>query len=141
MSSIVNTTILAFDDLEHAMARFRVAYLAALRPLRLTPSEAAVLLVLGDAKAPPSLNTVAKYLAAETPPSRLMSQLTENGLVSTERDPDDKRIWRFFLSAKGKKALQDVRRVRRELARQVSSKTNPSQLKSARKVLEAFTWS
>src|SRR5215471_10246618 len=81
----------------------------ALRPLRLTPSQAEVLRVLQDHE-PLSLVALGDLLVSETgSPSRLVQGLVEDGLVERLPSAADKRMVTLTLTDRGKEMAAKVR--------------------------------
>jgi DNA-binding MarR family transcriptional regulator len=81
----------------------------ALRPLRLTPSQAEVLRVLEDHE-PLSLIALGDLLVCETgSPSRLVQGLVENGLVERIPSSTDKRMVTLTLTNRGREVAAGVR--------------------------------
>ena len=80
----------------------------ALRPLRLTPSQAEVLRVLQDHE-PLSLIALGDLLVCEAgSPSRLVQGLVENGLVERIPSSTDKRMVTLTLTNQGRAMAADV---------------------------------
>ena len=80
----------------------------ALRPLRLTPSQAEVLRVLQDHE-PLSLIALGDLLVCETgSPSRLVQGLVEDGLVERTSSATDKRMVTLRLTSLGRERAESV---------------------------------
>src|SRR5690348_5064077 len=80
----------------------------ALRPLRLTSSQAEVLRVLQDHE-PLSLIALGDLLVCETgSPSRLVQGLVEDGLVERLPSPTDKRMVTLTLTDAGRESATNV---------------------------------
>src|SRR5215468_862851 len=80
----------------------------ALRPLRLTPSQAEALRVLQDHE-PLSLIALGDLLVCETgSPSRLVQGLVEAGLVERSPSPTDKRMVTLTLTTLGRERATTV---------------------------------
>ncbi len=88
----------------------------ALRPLRLTPSQAEVLRVLQD-PGPASVGSVGALLVCEsgTNPSRLVDRLVEAGLVQRHADAKDARAVVLSLTPEGVSHADQVQELESEM--------------------------
>jgi DNA-binding MarR family transcriptional regulator len=83
---------------------------ALLRPLGLTPAQAEVIGVLADADRPLTVRQVGELLVCEPgSPSRLVSSLVDAGHVGRRPDPGDARASALELTARGRRAAEQVR--------------------------------
>jgi DNA-binding MarR family transcriptional regulator len=88
------------------------ALAAMLRPLGLTPAQAEVVSVLARSPRPLTVREVGDQLVCEPgSPSRLVTSLAAAGLIDRTPNPDDARAWTLELSARGRQAADDIRRV------------------------------
>jgi MarR family transcriptional regulator, organic hydroperoxide resistance regulator len=85
---------------------------ALLRPLGLTPAQAEVLSVLAEAGRPLTVREVGTLLVCEPgSPSRLVSSLVDAGHVARRPHPEDGRASALELTARGRRAAEQVRAV------------------------------
>jgi DNA-binding MarR family transcriptional regulator len=74
--------------------------------------------------------------------SKVIAELTRLGYVERARDPEDARIHKVRLSARGRNSVQTSRRVRARLERRLMKLYGPARFEAARallaKVLEAL---
>jgi DNA-binding MarR family transcriptional regulator len=83
-----------------------------LRPLELTPAQAEVLTVLASAGRPLTVREVGDLLVCEPgSPSRLVSSLADAGYVARRAHPADGRASALQLTARGRRAADQVREV------------------------------
>jgi DNA-binding MarR family transcriptional regulator len=83
-----------------------------LRPLELTPAQAEVLTVLASAGRPLTVREVGDLLVCEPgSPSRLVSSLADAGYVTRRAHPADGRASALQLTARGRRAADQVREV------------------------------
>jgi MarR family transcriptional regulator, organic hydroperoxide resistance regulator len=110
-----------------------------LRPLGLTPSQAEVLRVLGDA-APLSLSTLGELLVCEsgTNPSRLVDRLVAAGLVERRPLETDRRAVVLTLTAKGEKLERRVRSIEDAMYAELDQAGSPAEVATAIEFLQLF---
>jgi MarR family transcriptional regulator, organic hydroperoxide resistance regulator len=83
-----------------------------LRPLGLSPAQAEVLTVLARTDRPLTLREVGDLLVCEPgSPSRLVSSLAGAGHVARRPHPEDRRASALELTARGRRAAQQIRAV------------------------------
>jgi DNA-binding MarR family transcriptional regulator len=61
---------------------------------------------------------------------RLVDRLEANGLIERRPDPNDRRVWRLRLTAKGAPILKRIAAFRRELHQEMSQGLDPDELDS-----------
>jgi DNA-binding MarR family transcriptional regulator len=112
---------------------------AQLRPLGLTPSQAEVLRVLGDA-APLSLSALGELLVCEsgTNPSRLVDRLVTVGLVERRALAEDRRAVVLTLTPEGKRLERLVVDVESRMYQDIDGAASPAELAAAIELLERF---
>jgi DNA-binding MarR family transcriptional regulator len=82
---------------------------ALLRPAGLTPAQAEVLRVLGEASEPLTVSQIGERLVCEPgSPSRLVASLVDTGLVARRAHPGDARASALELTASGRERAQAV---------------------------------
>jgi DNA-binding MarR family transcriptional regulator len=110
-----------------------------LRPLGLTPSQAEVLRVLGDA-APLSLSALGELLVCEsgTNPSRLVDRLVAVGLVERRTLESDRRAVELTLTAEGTLREREVRAIESTMYADLDRAGSPAELAAAIEILERF---
>jgi DNA-binding MarR family transcriptional regulator len=112
---------------------------AELRPLGLTPSQAEVLRVLGDA-APLTLTALGELLVCEsgTNPSRLVDRLVAAGLVGRAPLDEDRRAVVLTLTPQGAQLERQVREVEERMYDDINSAGTAAELAAAMVALERF---
>jgi DNA-binding MarR family transcriptional regulator len=110
-----------------------------LRPLGLTPSQAEVLRVLGDA-APLSLSALGELLVCEsgTNPSRLVDRLVAVELVERRTLETDRRAVELTLTIEGAALETKVRAIESAMYDGLDSVGSPAELAAAMEILERF---
>ena len=110
-----------------------------LRPLGLTPSQAEVLRVLGDA-APLSLSALGELLVCEsgTNPSRLVDRLVAVELVERRTLETDRRVVELTLTAEGAALERKVRVIESAMYNDLDGAGSPAELAAAIEILERF---
>jgi len=110
-----------------------------LRPLGLTPSQAEVLRVLGDA-APLGLSALGDLLVCESGnnPSRLVDRLVLVGLVERKTLETDRRAVVLTLSSKGVALERMVREIEERMYADLDRVAPPAELIRAIEILERF---
>jgi DNA-binding MarR family transcriptional regulator len=110
-----------------------------LRPLGLTPSQAEVLRVLGDA-APLSLSALGELLVCEsgTNPSRLVDRLVAVELVERRTLETDRRAVELTLTTEGAALETKVRAIESAMYDGLDSVGSPAELAAAMEILERF---
>jgi MarR family transcriptional regulator, organic hydroperoxide resistance regulator len=104
---------------------------AHLRPVGLTPAQAEVIGVLAEAARPLTVRQVGELLVCEPgSPSRLVSSLVEAGYVARRPDPADARASALELTARGRRAAEQVRAVEERFHDELRARL-PSQRDSA----------
>jgi len=92
------------------------ALTAALKPHDLTPSQAEAIAVLRDAGRPLAVREIGERLVCEGgSPSRLMSTLTNKGLVQSTEGAVDRRTTLLSLTAAGVDAARNVGQIEQNL--------------------------
>jgi DNA-binding MarR family transcriptional regulator len=129
------------------ISRVRLAVLRLSRRLRqnaaagLTPSQLSLLSTL-ERRGPMTLGDLAAYEGVQPPSvSRMTDTLEKDGLLKRVESPQDRRAVMAQLTAKGRKALDDVRRRRDAwLARRLAliSPEDRARLEAALPLLEAL---
>ncbi len=103
----------------------------ALRPLGLTPAQAEVLVVLA-AHAPLSVRALGTRLVCEGgSPSRLVAALVGAGQVERRSSPDDARLTVLRLTAAGRTAVAEVRRIEAGLHAAIETAGSEAELADA----------
>jgi DNA-binding MarR family transcriptional regulator len=110
-----------------------------LRPLGLTPSQAEVLRVLGDA-APLSLSALGELLVCEsgTNPSRLVDRLVAVGLIERRTLESDRRAVELTLTAEGAIREREVHAIESAMYADLDRAGSPADLAAAIEILERF---
>jgi DNA-binding MarR family transcriptional regulator len=110
-----------------------------LRPLGLTPSQAEVLRVLGDA-APLSLSALGELLVCEsgTNPSRLVDRLVAVELVERRTLETDRRAVELTLTAQGAALERKVRAIESAMYADLDGAGSPAELAAAIEFLGRF---
>jgi DNA-binding MarR family transcriptional regulator len=110
-----------------------------LRPLGLTPSQAEVLRVLGDA-APLSLTALGELLVCESGknPSRLVDRLVAVGLVARRTLHSDRRAVELTLTDEGAALERRVRTIEEAMYTDLDRAGSPTDLAAAIELLERF---
>lgn len=108
----------------------------------LTISESDILIVLHNHRSKPhlSLTQIAERVGVQTPPSRLVKSLRQRGLVAETRDTTDQRVWRFALTAKGRKLAVDVSKIKTRLASRAKATLKRPSATSIAKALTNIEW-
>lgn len=111
---------------------------SALRPLKLTPSQAEVLRVLAD-HAPLSLNGLGSLLVCESgsSPSRLVDRVVARGLVDRRTSTSDGREVELTLTPEGARLADEVAAVEEAMYAAIDSVTDQD-TDAALNVLRAF---
>lgn len=92
------------------------ALTTALKPHGLTVSQAEAIAVLRDAAGPLTVREIGNRLVCEGgSPSRLMSTLTQKGLVHSAVGAEDRRTTVLSLTAAGSEAAETVRKIEQNL--------------------------
>lgn len=90
----------------------------ALKSHDLTPSQAEAIAVLRDARRPLTVKEIGQRLVCEGgSPSRLMSTLTQKGLVESTAGSTDRRTTQLSLTAAGLDAARNVSQIEQNLYR------------------------
>lgn len=109
-----------------------------LRPLGLTPSQAEALRVLED-HGPLSLKAVGEHLICETgSPSRLLSTLTDAGLVARTAHPEDGRAVLLGLTPAGVELTAGVRALEAALYADIDRRLNVADQQAALAALQTL---
>ena len=106
------------ESIERLHYKYRTEFGIQLAPHGVTPTEASLLLLLASSETAPSLKEIGAAQTADTPPSRLLRSLRDRKLVRQTRDKLDERIWRFTLTAQGKRMADVVQKCKVDLAKQ-----------------------
>ena len=109
----------ALVDLETVVLQIHKERIRRLPALGLSLPQAQVIRILGE-HAPLSLTALSALLATETPPSRLVSGLVDQGLVNRQRveaADDDRRQVVLALTRKGKNRFVAIQKSETALAR------------------------
>jgi DNA-binding MarR family transcriptional regulator len=107
-----------------------------LRPAGLTPAQAEVVVVVGEAERPLTVREVGERLVCEGgSPSRLVASVVEAGLLKRSAHADDRRAVALSLTRKGRAALQKVRRAEAELHEWLSSSLDEREVAAAVRAL------
>jgi len=134
----------------HSMEEFRYLVLgaqregnralaAALKPHDLTPSQAEAIAVLRDAARPLTVRDIGLRLVCEGgSPSRLMSTLTQKGLVESSAGTDDRRTTVLSLTPAGRKAARTVSQIEQNLYHGLGMILTDAQVAAALPVLRAL---
>jgi DNA-binding MarR family transcriptional regulator len=138
MSTKNELVISLVEAIEIANRKYRTAYARELSRLQLTGAEADALAVVGKfpVRKPPFLSQIAEALSADVLPSRTIKQLRKKRRLTRieEKDPKDERKRRFRLTAKGKKTVSEIRKIRKGLLAQLSKSASKRDLVAAIKV-------
>jgi DNA-binding MarR family transcriptional regulator len=110
-----------------------------LRPLGLTPSQAEVLRVVGDA-APIGLSALGELLVCEsgTSPSRLVDRLVAVGLVERRTADHDRRAVVLALTAEGRRLEGEVRAIEETMYSDLAGLGSDEELRMLVEVLGRF---
>jgi DNA-binding MarR family transcriptional regulator len=94
--------------------------------LELTFPQWRVLVIVGEDPDGASVTEIAVRLGAMiSPVSRLVTRLARSGLVSTEKDPRDRRVTRVFVTDRGRSIRETVLARRREEISNVLAAAGP----------------
>jgi len=66
---------------------------------------------------------------------RIVDRLEEAGLVERRRDPDDRRAWRLYLTAKGEPIVEQLRELAGQLAQEAFAGVAPQAIETLREAL------
>lgn len=114
------------------------ALAAALKPHDLTPSQAEAIAVLRDATGPLTVREIGQRLVCEGgSPSRLMSTLTQKGLVESTVG-SDRRTTVLSLTSAGVDAAQTVGQIEQNLYQALAFLVRDDQVAAAMPVLRAL---
>jgi DNA-binding MarR family transcriptional regulator len=114
--------------LESVAVRYRTQYMADLATINVTPSEAAVLLLLGawpEVKWPDQ-KTIREKLPGSAPPSRAIRELYNRDLISMDEDDEDGRRWLHKLTPKGRRLVSKIKAIREVYSDQLRSAIRPA---------------
>jgi DNA-binding MarR family transcriptional regulator len=115
------------------------ALAGALKQVGLTPSQAEAIAVLRDAARPLTVREIGERLVCEGgSPSRLMSTLSQKGLVESTTGSEDRRTTLLSLTAAGKKAARAVSRIEQDLYAGLTLMLGDNDLADALCVLRAL---
>jgi MarR family transcriptional regulator, organic hydroperoxide resistance regulator len=115
------------------------ALAAALKPHDLTPSQAEAIAVLRDATAPLTVREIGQRLVCEGgSPSRLMSTLTQKGLVESTVGSADRRTTLLSLTPAGVDAARIVSQIEQNLYTALGSTLTDDQIAAALPALRAL---
>jgi DNA-binding MarR family transcriptional regulator len=111
--------------------------------VELSVSQWRVVVVVGDAAAPPSLGDLAARVGTTLPAmSRVVRRLERRGLIAVSHDEHDRRVLRLRLTAEGRTIRDRVVAVRRayleEIGDGIAQPGVPSLEPSIRALAEAF---
>jgi DNA-binding MarR family transcriptional regulator len=67
--------------------------------------------------------------------TRLAKRLEREGLVLRKRDPEDHRMVRMFLTAKGRGLVEDLSEHNARFDRRIAAMLNPEEIKELRRML------
>jgi len=114
--------------LESVAVRYRTQYMADLARINLTPSEAAILLLLGEwADVPwPDQKTIRDKLPGSAPPSRTIRELHQKGLIQIDNDDEDLRRWLHKLTPKGRRLVSRIEKIRKVYSEQLRTAIRPA---------------
>lgn len=89
--------------------------------------------------APKTIGEIAEGLGVtQQAASKAAAELTRLGYLDTLADPQDRRIRRVTLSARGRNAVSDARRARQDLEALLASEIGASEVHTARSALGAL---
>lgn len=112
---------------------------AALKPHDLTPSQAEAIAVLRDAGRSLSVREIGQRLVCEGgSPSRLMSTLTDKGLVTSTANTEDRRSTLLSLTPAGRKAARVVTGIEQDFYSALTSIMDEDQIAAALPALRAL---
>ncbi len=132
---------MSFDELPFEIAltahALRLEYDRRAAPLGVTRAQWKVLAWLGRQ---PGLRQVdlAEHLEVEPITlCRIVDRLEESGLVERRRDPDDRRAWQLFLTAKGEPLVGELRKLAANLAAEAFAGLDPAAIAAVRDTLQS----
>lgn len=132
---------MSFDELPFEIAltahALRLEYDRRAAPLGVTRAQWKVLAWLGRQ---PGLRQVDLADHLEVEPitlCRIVDRLEESGLVERRRDPDDRRAWQLFLTAKGEPLVGELRKLAANLAAEAFAGLDPAAIAAVRDTLQS----
>jgi len=128
------------STLESVAVRYRTQYMADLAEVGVTPSEAAILLLLASWSKEdlPTQADIIANLPGSAPPSRVINDLYDRGLVECTNYPGDRRMWRHQLDPSAKKTVKKIREIRRRYSKKLRESIGASMFEEMFGALDTF---
>lgn len=142
MTNTVNDMYCLLEEAIACANRYKKVVSQELALVGLTLGESEILEALNKhtAQTHLSLTGLAERIGVQTPPSRLVKGLRMRDLIAESRDKSDQRVWRFRLTAKGKKLAQKATKIRKGLAAKSRSNFRRPSATSVASALRAINW-